>query len=349
MIQLNKVFSLKDKDKLAITIHYSTFAAIVIFIPYYFLIKNWDMLIFDSITVFILGLISVTYVKKQFFIGKILTLSGSMLFVYLLSFVFLDHEVRINLFFFLLAISALVIFDYGIKRERITVIFFSILNIALAVLSEIITFKPVFELTQDSINFQRVANTVVFGVILTVMLFLYNTALYRANMELERLASIDMLTGIYNRRSLFEYGQNIIKRDKEASKESIVIMFDIDCFKQINDQYGHLAGDLVLIEISRLIQSDIREGDVFGRYGGEEFVLISEGTREQAKNMAERLRTIIEANQFMINESEDIDVTVSVGVCSEFRLNVELEILIDRADKALYKAKAMGRNRTVLI
>ncbi len=346
-MQLNKILVLKNKDTLALTIHYATLVAIAIFIPYHALSKNWNMFIFDIMTTLCFLFIGIAYKINKFYVGKILTLSATMIFVYLLSFICLPHEIRMNLFFFLLAISALVIFDYGNKRERTTAILFSIANILLVIISEVVTYKPAFELSEESIKFQRVANTAVFGVILTVLLFLYNISLYRAEKELEEFASIDSLTGIYNRRTLLERGQNKIVYNNVTTKASVVMIFDIDYFKKINDRYGHLAGDIVLIEISQLVQKEIRKEDVFGRYGGEEFVLVSQGTREQAKKLAERIRSVIEEYQFIIKDSIVIKATVSIGVCTEIQKNLAVEMFINKADEALYEAKAFGRNKIV--
>lgn len=165
-----------------------------------------------------------------------------------------------------------------------------------------------------------------------------------AKVELERLASIDKLTGAYNRRMIDEFMKQELESHKRDSKNFSLIMADIDHFKSVNDTYGHQVGDAVLREVGQIISSAIRKSDIFGRYGGEEFIIICPKTSsEQALILAEKIRQEIENFDF----TEVGHKTISLGISSLID-NDEVEDMIKRADDALYKAKNDGRNKTVI-
>jgi len=163
--------------------------------------------------------------------------------------------------------------------------------------------------------------------------------------ELERLANLDSLTGLYNRRVILQRLNERIKYVRRYGEELSLIMLDIDHFKKVNDQYGHLIGDGVLEEIAVLVQRNIRGTDDVGRYGGEEFIIILLKTGlSSAVDVAERVRKAIEAVEMKDSEGNVFSVTVSEGVSSYKRAEDERS-LISRADGALYRAKENGRNR----
>jgi Amt family ammonium transporter len=158
------------------------------------------------------------------------------------------------------------------------------------------------------------------------------------NRNLQSQAQIDSLTKVLNRHGLKE----IIGRKTSRNEEFTVVMIDIDHFKQINDNYGHNIGDLILKEISTLIQTRIRATDTFSRWGGEEFVLVIDSIDQTvAGEIAEKLRKVVETHQFYNN----IPVTCSFGICSPQQSQTAFETLLEKADKALYQAKEAGRNQ----
>lgn len=163
--------------------------------------------------------------------------------------------------------------------------------------------------------------------------------------KLERLANLDSLTGLYNRRVILHRLDERIKYVRRYGEELSLIMLDIDHFKKVNDQYGHLIGDEVLEEIAVLVQRNIRDTDVVGRYGGEEFIIILLKTGlPSAVDVAERVRKAIEAAEMKDSEGNVFSVTVSEGV-SSYKPAEDERSLISRADDALYRAKENGRNR----
>lgn len=169
----------------------------------------------------------------------------------------------------------------------------------------------------------------------------------RKNMELEleRQAHIDYLTGINNRRNFMMLANNELKRDKRHHHDLSLLMFDVDHFKAINDQYGHQVGDLVLQKLVIECRGHLRTEDIFGRIGGEEFaVLLPETGIEAAIEVAERLR-MITANTFLVLENgKSLHVTISVGVTSCSCID-DIDLLLSQADKALYNAKNSGRDK----
>lgn len=167
---------------------------------------------------------------------------------------------------------------------------------------------------------------------------------------LDDLANYDALTKIYNRRKLIEEAEKELLKAQRHTHYISFLMFDIDHFKFINDNYGHLAGDEVLRELARTCSKRIRRTDILGRYGGEEFLIVlPETTKENAFQFAENLRELISEMEIFY-EGQVIQVKVSIGIESVLMDNEDYNIdkLIDNADKALYQAKKNGRNQTVI-
>ncbi|HNT23874.1 MAG TPA: GAF domain-containing protein [Anaerolineales bacterium] len=166
--------------------------------------------------------------------------------------------------------------------------------------------------------------------------------------EVQWLAITDPLTGLFNRRGFFELGQREVERFRRFGRPFSAIMMDLDRFKQVNDTYGHAAGDQVLIGLTGRLRSKIRDVDVMGRYGGEEIVIILPETDIQgASLLAERLRSHVEKTPIDTDRGP-IPITISLGV-AEFKSSIpDLASLLDRADSAMYVAKQSGRNQVRL-
>lgn len=165
--------------------------------------------------------------------------------------------------------------------------------------------------------------------------------------ELNNMANYDELTQIYNRRRLMEEAERELIVAKINKSNLSLLMIDIDYFKKVNDKYGHLAGDEVIKMVARACKTNMRINDVIGRYGGEEFIMILPNTdKENAVNIAENIREHIQDFKTDFKE-EKINVTVSIGVaCAIIKDNsMDIEKMIQEADKNLYYAKDHGRNQ----
>jgi len=165
--------------------------------------------------------------------------------------------------------------------------------------------------------------------------------------ELEKLAQTDPLTGAFNRRAFKEKFDLEIERSVRYGSVLTVLILDIDWFKKCNDDYGHAAGDQVLIEISSLLQATLRDTDILARFGGEEFViLLPETPLNPGTTMAQRLCHAIQKHQIQLTDSHHISVTASFGVTSnEKDTTLSSDVLLKVADDLLYQAKASGRNQ----
>jgi len=167
------------------------------------------------------------------------------------------------------------------------------------------------------------------------------------NLRLEALAQTDPLTDALNRRALTDRLNAELERARRYDSMVTLLMIDIDHFKRINDTYGHLVGDDVLMALASLLQHEVRSVDLVARYGGEEFVIVLPETREDgAVSFAERIRERIEMHPFSVDDGPTLQVTASIGVATFPAPRVAtVEDLFMRADQALYRAKAEGRNR----
>lgn len=160
----------------------------------------------------------------------------------------------------------------------------------------------------------------------------------------EKLARIDELTGIYNRRAFYEYGKIFANQNQRNKQDLAVILMDIDNFKQINDSFGHAAGDAALQQIGKFMLQRLRKSDVFARIGGEEFgILLPATTSKKAAQLAEELRHVI-AHTPVIFDNQSFTITASFGVTTG---QLDIDSLVRQADIAMYQSKEAGRNTVV--
>jgi len=170
----------------------------------------------------------------------------------------------------------------------------------------------------------------------------------RAQEQLRFQATHDQLTGVLNRAEILETLRRELGRAAQSGTPTGVLMIDIDHFKKINDSYGHLAGDTVLKEVTQRITKAVRGYDSVGRYGGEEFVVVMPGCgRDQIDQNAERVRAAVDNGPVLAGERQ-VPVTVSIGAAVIANGTTSDTEMLAAADRALYRAKEIGRNRTVL-
>lgn len=165
----------------------------------------------------------------------------------------------------------------------------------------------------------------------------------------KKLSQIDELTGLFNRRYIFQKLSDLFKKHRGKGKHLSVLMMDIDDFKSVNDTYGHQVGDIVLMKIAEILKKETRKFDIVGRYGGEEFLIIAPGiSKEKAFKLVERIRKRVEKEEFKV-DGEKFKVSVSVGI-SELMSDDPQSVndLVKIADMRLYKAKLAGKNCVVI-
>jgi diguanylate cyclase (GGDEF)-like protein len=167
--------------------------------------------------------------------------------------------------------------------------------------------------------------------------------------KLQRLAITDGLTKLHNSRSFYSQLEVEVDRYNRYKHSLSLLLLDIDWFKNYNDTFGHLEGDKVLVQISRMIKSCLRKLDTAYRYGGEEFtVILPETSCEEAILVAERIRNVVQEEVFRPEKGKEISITISVGA-TQYNENEELSTFIQRADKAMYHSKQKGRNQVTAL
>jgi len=194
---------------------------------------------------------------------------------------------------------------------------------------------------QSGTDYRVVRNVIIFFSLLLVTNLLWAVKLKRVNERLRVLAETDHLTGLANRAKLSERIHGELERAERHGTSFAVILLDLDHFKTVNDDFGHLAGDRILVAVSRVVSSSLNDGETVGRWGGEEFLILCPGLDAAgARALAERVREGVLAQTYEIARTQSVSAGVAVHSAGD-----AADALIARADQALYEAKAAGRNR----
>jgi diguanylate cyclase (GGDEF)-like protein len=163
--------------------------------------------------------------------------------------------------------------------------------------------------------------------------------------ELREVSNRDFLTNLYNRRYFFEIGQKFFESAKRGHIDILVAMIDIDHFKKVNDTYGHAMGDVVLIELAKILKKNLRNSDIIARFGGEEFCILSTGVKaKDGCTVFNRIREAVENHRIQTPDGE-LQFTMSVGLCGH--QCDSLSEVVNQADELLYQAKESGRNQVI--
>jgi diguanylate cyclase (GGDEF)-like protein len=175
-----------------------------------------------------------------------------------------------------------------------------------------------------------------------------NEDLANLNQKLYELATKDDMTELYNRRHFLELSQRELCKLQRTNSSGVVLMIDIDHFKEVNDNYSHAAGDQAIINVANILKENLREYDIVGRVGGEEFSMFLPNSEINiAVQIAERMRNKV-VNLSTLFQKNTIKLTISVGLTARLEGEVDIEHMLHRADKALYQAKNSGRNKVVV-
>lgn len=254
---------------------------------------------------------------------------------------FLSSKSGIQYYYYLIPPTAYLMFN----KERKLRFIISAISFLLLILCHLLgTRYNILDLSDNILNILNVGTIII---IFFVFIILFNTFLgeiTKREEALNELSKTDYLTKILNRRAIYSKANKMIKYSERYGNNIGLLIFDIDYFKNINDKYGHDIGDLVLVELSKELSKSIRTTDYFGRFGGEEFIILLPNiSKKELLLFAEKIRIIVENIKINNLGTKDIMFTISIGATVLLK-NDDLESLIKRADEAMYNAKESGRN-----
>lgn len=210
-------------------------------------------------------------------------------------------------------------------------------------------FQVIFKESIKIYEFRKVPITSKGKITAHAYIFSDKTTIKNLVSNLYNLANHDFLTGISNRMNFLKLAESELNRIKRYKGEFSIVMIDIDYFKKINDTYGHSAGDEVIKGLTNLIKNNLRVTDIFGRLGGEEFsIIFPETSINNGKKKCEKIRGLVENTPILVNDLE-INISISIGMTyyNNEMTEVPIELIIDLADRAMYTAKRLGRNRVM--
>lgn len=344
---------MSEKDRFTIFLHFCAVVHLFDCIP--FVIFGNIILVIWNLISFLLyeGLIPFAR-NKQF---KFVTIASSLeVFVFvILTTLFYGSGLNFNMYC-LLVIPA--VFYAGItsrdyKNPLTTSLIVSLCSALVYIFSEVYPSQSdIFEKYEVACIIFKIANIIAFCILITIISFLFMSTIRSSNEELEskklqykQLSSKDPLTKLANRRSMAEnlnLAMHHLKRDKQ---DFSLILGDIDNFKKINDTYGHDCGDKVLVMVSDVISSQMRDGDFVCRWGGEEILILVKGNIASATIVAERILDRIRENE-IIHDNQTVKVTMTFGVAQADE-RIQIEDVIQKADNRLYYGKQHGKNMVV--
>ena len=235
-------------------------------------------------------------------------------------------------------------------KQRITTIGLALGILFSFFICEKLAGTPVINIVQRiNLNELKDISLTITLITMLIIFFIYSVQLSKKEKTMQFLVDHDALTGIFNRRYFNRSGEKYFIDHQINNIPFSVVLLDIDDFKRINDQFGHLIGDSVLIKMAETIGQSLRGEDLFARYGGEEFVILLSGTSsKEAHETAESIRLNIESLSLPINNGP-VSFTVSIGVCALGEHHVSFDHLLAETDQLLYQSKKNGKNQTTLL
>ncbi|MBF9002307.1 sensor domain-containing diguanylate cyclase [Vibrio nitrifigilis] len=175
------------------------------------------------------------------------------------------------------------------------------------------------------------------------------TEKHHLEQKLRQLSEIDTLTGILNRRAFMNCLSDKVESFQIFGMNTSFLMLDIDRFKLVNDNFGHVIGDQVITHVTKTCQEELRKHDIFGRIGGEEFaIILHDADQDQAYEIAERLREAVDNNVCILDENTQVHTTISVGITQFQPTDTDNKFLLTRSDNAMYQSKKQGRNQVTI-
>ncbi|REL27510.1 sensor domain-containing diguanylate cyclase [Thalassotalea euphylliae] len=276
--------------------------------------------------------------------GKIWFFATLMLHLVVCTNLYVTKASGFHLYFFLVPTGVFLLFELSEKTEKVTL---SLMALVLYFYCENTVNPAPLIVLSDSFNhvlYQSVILVIMLEVILVLTLFA--NEIEANELKLTKQATTDALTGLANRHAFFECGNHLFNSTQHMQRPLTIVLVDIDYFKQINDQYGHFVGDVCLTQVTKLLSRFCREQDMPARIGGEEFAIIMpDTTASEANNIAEQMRIAIAALHIPVAGEQHFKCTASFGLASAQAHRQSLKDTLIHADKALYLAKELGRNR----
>ncbi|WP_368030452.1 GGDEF domain-containing protein [Arcobacter sp. s6] len=262
-------------------------------------------------------------------------------YIFFICMFFLSNKIGTHYYFLVVPTLAYLLF----RKEYNISFFLSFLSFLFLIYFSFNEGQNLVPLSSELSSFFYILHLSIIFIILIISINVFLFEMKNKEEILDKLANIDYLTGILNRRAFYNKAEALMKLSQRYGDELGLVLFDIDFFKKINDTYGHNMGDIVLKEISKKILLSIRDSDCFARYGGEEFiVLLPNITKDKLQVFAEKIRGLVENMYIENSDGKEIKVTISLGISFSIK-NDTIEDFIKRADLALYDAKKSGRNR----
>jgi diguanylate cyclase (GGDEF)-like protein len=337
------------KHVIQIYIILSLIACVSYFLQFLTISHKLAMLI--SVAGFVSFCVAWIFMKLDFmFECKLITLiTGYLMITLFMNFVFnSSYKLHYQLFFHL--IYCFTVFEFKKGKAEIWFVIYFVIN---SLTFYIIEFQDFNRGNEVFFGAQKqsfiLSATLGAMVLLFLLMFSYNREVNRINQSLSKLATLDSLTGTYNQLMFQELSEQAFEVCREFNQPLSFIIFDIDDFKQINDQFGHAAGDLVLKKISSDVIAYFKDTVVFGRIGGDEFaILLSNKSLEKAFQIAEDIRKRIEALSVESATGSLINLTISIGVSTSHAYMKSIDDLKREADQAMYLSKRNHKNQTML-
>lgn len=250
-------------------------------------------------------------------------------------------------FYFLVPAGAFLLLELDEKVEKFLLSFAAI--VLFFYCENTLNTSPLIVVSDEHNRFMFQSVILVALLELIVVLILFTAEIEKNEKALTIQATTDTLTGIANRHLFFTQGHKMLRQAILQNRHFSLLIIDLDSFKYINDHFGHAAGDKCLIDVTNLIKASCRSSDLFARVGGEEFsVLLPDTTILEANNIAEKIRVAMDEHHFTLEDGTPITMTCSIGVSVKANENNELKDILSYADKALFQAKAQGRNRVAI-
>ncbi len=280
---------------------------------------------------------------KAFKISRVWIFCVLMAHLFVCTNLYMDNRSGFHLYYYLVPVGSFLLFD---SKEKIEKYLLSAVAVLLYLYCQnTFNLNPMLVISEEA-N-QIIFQSVMLGsmLILVSVMVTFNRYIETNEDYLKYQAFTDPLTGVANRNAFYEKSSEVFEQHQNGQVPFSLVIMDLDHFKSINDNYGHLTGDLCLTEVCRVIKQHCRSQDLFARVGGEEFALVLPNTRlEDAKRIAERMRIAIEEHVILLDDASTIQCTASFGLSTKSSAGDTLRSIIKRADAALYKAKKLGRN-----